>query len=108
MKYSFNYGIKIYQKIAYLLTIRKPYFVDRMMPVSSFANSIKPKSFDGSNYKRWRELVTLWLTTMNVMYVISGTPPEGVSKEAFEAADSFFRGAVNSVLAENLIDTYLR
>jgi hypothetical protein len=44
---------------------------------------------------------------MNVMYVISGTPPKGVSAEAFEATDSLFRGVVISVLANNLIDTYL-
>jgi hypothetical protein len=52
-------------------------------------------------------LVTLWLTTINVMYVASRTAPEGVSAKAFQAAHSLFRGAVISVLADNLIDTYL-
>jgi hypothetical protein len=45
---------------------------------------------------------------MNVMYVISETPPEGVSTETFEAADNFFWGVVNCVLADNMIDAYLR
>jgi hypothetical protein len=40
-----------------------------MFGATSFANAIKPKPFDGSNFKRWRELATLWLTAMNVMYV---------------------------------------
>ena len=52
LKYPFNCGIKIYQIIAYYLTIQKPYIDDRMIPVASFANSIKPKAFDGSNFKR--------------------------------------------------------
>jgi hypothetical protein len=45
---------------------------------------------------------------MNVMYVASGTAPEGVLAEAFQAANSLFRGAVISILADYLIDTYLR
>jgi hypothetical protein len=45
---------------------------------------------------------------MNMIYVTSGTTPEGVSAEAFQAADSLFRGAIISVLVDNLIDTYLR
>jgi hypothetical protein len=68
LKCLFNYGIKIYQNIAYPLTIQNPYYVDRnMFGATSFANAIKPKPFDGSNFKRWRELATLWLTAMNVI-----------------------------------------
>jgi hypothetical protein len=78
-----------------------------MILVASFANSIKTKSFDGSNFKRWRDLITLWLTTLNVTYVISGTALEGVLPEAFQAVNSLFRGAVISIMADNLIDTYL-
>jgi hypothetical protein len=70
LKCLFNYEIKIYQNIVYHLTIQKPYRADKtMFGATSFANAIKPKPFDGSNFKRWRELATLWLTTMNVMYV---------------------------------------
>jgi hypothetical protein len=50
-----------------------------MFGVTSFANAIKPKLFDGSNFKRWHELATMWLTAMNVMYVITEKAPEGVS-----------------------------
>ena len=52
LKYLFDCGIKIYRNIVYHLTIQKPYIVDRMMPVATFANSIKAKPFDGSNFKR--------------------------------------------------------
>jgi hypothetical protein len=52
LKYLLNYGIKICQNVAYHLTIQKPYNVDRIMfGATSFANTIKPKSFDGSNFK---------------------------------------------------------
>jgi hypothetical protein len=58
-------------------------------------------------FKRWRELATLWLTAMNVMYVTTGKAPEGVSEEKFNADDNLFRGAIISVLVDNLVDTYL-
>jgi hypothetical protein len=79
-----------------------------MFGATSFANAIKPKPFDGSNFKRWRELATLWLTAMNVMYVATGKAPEGVSEEKFNADDNLFRGATISILVDNLVDTYLQ
>jgi hypothetical protein len=79
LKCLLNYGIKIYQNIAYLLTIQKPYHVDRtMFGATSFVNAIKPKPFDGSNFKRWCVLDTLWLTAMNVMYVTTRKAPDDV------------------------------
>jgi hypothetical protein len=51
-----------------------------MFGATRFAHAIKPKPFDGSNFKRWRELATLWLTAKNVMYVGTGKAPEGVSE----------------------------
>jgi hypothetical protein len=79
-----------------------------MFGATSFANAIKPKPFDGSNFKRWRELATLWLTAMNVMYVTTEKAPEGVSEEKFNADDNMFWGAIISVLVDNLVDTYLQ
>jgi hypothetical protein len=55
-----------------------------MFGATNFANAIKPEPFDGSNFKRWRELATLWLTAMNVMYVTTGKAPEGVSEEKIQ------------------------
>jgi hypothetical protein len=81
LKCLLNYGIKISQNVAYHLTFQKPYYVDRtMFGATRFAHAIKPKPFDGSNFKRWRELATLWLTAKNVMYVGTGKAPEGVSE----------------------------
>jgi hypothetical protein len=48
-----------------------------MFGATSFANAIESKPFDGSNFKSWRELATLWLTAMNVMYVTTGKSPRG-------------------------------
>jgi hypothetical protein len=79
-----------------------------MFGATSFANAIKPKPFDGSNFKRWRELAILWLTAMNVMYVTTGKSPEGVSEEKFNADDNLFRGVIISVLVDNLVDIYLQ
>jgi hypothetical protein len=92
------FGIKIYRNITYHLTIQKPYYVDRnIFGATSFANAIKPKPFDGSNFKRWRKLATLWLTAMNLMYVIIGKAPDGVSEEKFNSDDNLFRGVLISV-----------
>jgi hypothetical protein len=77
-----------------------------MFGATSFANAIKPKPLDGSNFKRWRELATLWLTAMDVIYVITGKAPEGVSEEKFNADDNLFQGDIISVLVDNLVDTY--
>jgi hypothetical protein len=77
-----------------------------MFGATSFANAIKPKPFDGSNFKRWCELATVWLTAMNLMYVITGKAPERVSEEKFNSNDNLFRGAVISVLVDNLVDTF--
>ena len=48
-------------------------------------------------------MVTLWLNSMNVMFVIAETSPEGMSEENFKAADRFFRDAIIRVLGDNLI-----
>jgi hypothetical protein len=50
-----------------------------------------------------------WLTAMNIIHVANGTPEHFTPEEeqAFMAADNLFRGAVISVLAENLVDFYL-
>src|SRR6185295_717971 len=66
--YTFNFGIKLCPKLPKFLTIQKPDCVNRLS-VSSFAASIKPPPFDGSNYKRWQERLILWLTLSRVIHV---------------------------------------
>ena len=47
---------------------------------------------------------------MNIMHVANGKPMGPLTSEEermFLAADNLFRGAVISVLAENLVDVYL-
>ena len=90
-------------KLPIILTIQKPDCVN-MLSVASFASSIKPPPFTGSNYKHWREWAILWFTAMRVMYVTEGKPSQYTPEEesAFEASDNLFRGCLISVLAEIL------
>ena len=91
------------------LIIRKPDSVNRLL-VASFASSIKPPPFTGSNYQRWRERAILWFTVMRVMYVTERKPSQYTLEEesAFQTSDNLFRGCLINVLAENLMDTYIR
>jgi len=73
MKLLVIFGIKIYRKLPSYLTIQKPDLVNRLS-VSSFAATIKPPPFDGSNYKCWQERLILWLTVLSVMHVKEGKP----------------------------------
>ena len=47
---------------------------------------------------------------MRVMHVVEGKPDQYTPEEesAFETSDNLFRGCLISVLAENLLDTYIR
>jgi hypothetical protein len=37
-----------------------------------FANVLRPVSFTGMHFKRWKLKAMLWLTTMNVFWVSDG------------------------------------
>ena len=89
--YLFNFGIKLCPKMPSYLTIQKPNSVNRLS-VANFAATIKPPPFDGSNYKRWRERLILWLTAMRLMHVTKGKPDQFTPEEgsAFDAFDNFF------------------
>src|SRR6185295_7165158 len=108
MKLILIFGIKIYRKLPRYLTIQKPNCVNRLS-VSSFAASIKPSPFDGSNYKRWQERLILWLTLSRVIHVKEGKPEQFSPEEgsAFDEADILFRGLIISVLGGRLIDYYI-
>ena len=115
---SFNYihvmcsilifWIKICRFMTKFSTIQK---LDRYFSVVGFAASLKPHAFDGSNYKRWKARALLWLTVMHCFFVSRGKPSEpplSPEEEAkFEASDCLFRGALISVLADNIVDVYM-
>jgi hypothetical protein len=109
MKLLVIFGIKIYRKLPSYLTIQKPDSVNRLS-VSSFAASIKPPPFDGSNYKCCQERLILWLKISRVIHVKECKPEQFTPEEgsAFDEADTLFRGLVISVLGENLVDSYVR
>nr|AAV44166.1 putative polyprotein [Oryza sativa Japonica Group] len=104
---SFSW-IKICRLMTIFPTIQKP---DRSFSVVGFAAALKPHAFDGSNYKRWKARALLWLTAMQCFYVSRGKrsePPLSPEEEAkFEASDCLFRGALISVLADNIVDVYM-
>jgi hypothetical protein len=102
------FGIKICHKMPKSLTIQKLDCCDRLS-VTSFAAALKPNAFDGSNYKRWRDRMILWLIAMNIIHVVNGKPEQFTPEEeqVFMAVDNLFRGVVISVLIENLVDFYL-
>ena len=89
-------------------TIQKP---DRSFSVVGFAAALKPLAFDGSNYKRWKARALLWLIAMQCFYVSRGKrsePPLSPEEEVkFEASDCLFRGALISILADNIVDVYI-
>ena len=101
------FRIKINRKMPLIPTIQK---LDRAFSVVGFATQLKPNVFDGTNYKRWVGKMQLWLMAMNVWYITEGVPtgPRTLDEErAYQAADNLFRGAVISVLGENLVDAYM-
>ena len=80
MKLLVIFEIKIYQKLPSFLTIQKPEHVNRLS-VSSFAATVKPPPFDGSNYKRWHERLILWLTTLRMMHVKEDKPEKSLQRK---------------------------
>ena len=101
-------GLKYTKNCLFFLKIQKPDTVNRLS-VASFAATIKPPPFDSSNYKCWRELLILWLTVLRVMHVKKRKPEQFTLEEgsAFDDFDNLFRGCVISVLAENVVDSYI-
>jgi hypothetical protein len=70
---------------------------------------LKSDDFDGTNYKRWRAKMVLWLTATNCYYVAQGKPKQFTAKEEqrFVAADNMFRDAVISTLHSKYDDNYI-
>ena len=89
------------------LTIQKPNI--RNFSVSGFAATLKPDHFDGSNYKRWRVRMILWLTTMSCYHATEEKPEQFTpeEKQKFLAADNLFRGNVISALDKKYVDNYI-
>ena len=110
MFYLINFWIKfdgLLPIFTTITTIQKPYLY-RQFSTTSFAATLKPNVFDGANYKCWRAKMMLWLTAMNVIHVAQGKPEGPLSPnvdKTFEADDNLFRGAVISVIGENIVDS---
>ena len=57
-------------KMSKFLTIQKTDI--KLFSVNGFAGALKPNDFDGTNYKRWRTKIVLWLTAMNYYHATQG------------------------------------
>ena len=74
----------------------------------------KPSIFAGQNYKRWREQVMFYLTTMNMQRFLVEDPPvvqEGTAwdvaaVEAWKHSDYLSRNSVLSYLSDELFNVY--
>jgi hypothetical protein len=94
------FWINFNMKMSKSLTIPKPDI--RQFFVSSFTATLKQNDFDGTNYKRWRAKMVLWLTTMNCYHASQGKPEQFTPKEEqkFMVADNLFRGTmINALIA---------
>jgi len=59
-------------------------------PSGGFAAALIPDLFDGSNYKRWRARMILWLTAMSCYHATKGKPEQFTPEE-----EQTFMGADN-------------
>jgi hypothetical protein len=101
------FWIKMNRNLALIPTIQK---LDRPFTVSGFAAHLKPNVFDGTNYKRWVHKLELWLISMSIWFITEGPSarPHTLKEDrAYQTADNLFRGAMISVLGENLVDAYM-
>ena len=102
------FWVKSCGKLLIFPTIQKPEY--KKFSAIGFAATLRPPPFEGMHYKRWRTRAILWLTTMNCFDAAKGKP-EGeltpAEEKAFQEADTLLRGAILSVLGENIVDSYL-
>ena len=71
---------------------------------------LKPNTFEGAHYKRWRQRCILWFSSMHCFFVVEPRPlgPHTAEDEQrFIDADTTFKGATISVLGESIVDTYV-
>ena len=101
------FWIKLPLKLPNFLIIQKR---DRHFSVTGFAQMLKPNTFEGAHYKRWRQRCILWFTSMHCFFIVEPRPfgPHTAEDEQqFINADNTFKGAMISVLGESVVDTYV-
>jgi hypothetical protein len=60
--------IKLNVNLSKFLTVQKHDV--RQFSSVGFEGLLKPTSFEGTHYKRWRQKTILWLTSMRCFYVV--------------------------------------
>ena len=78
--------------------------------LSGFAALLKPPTFKGVQYKRWRTRAVYWFQIM-CCYDATKGKPEGdlnpTQQEAFQNMDTLFKAALLSVLDDSIEDSYM-
>jgi hypothetical protein len=100
-------GIIFIAKVCLLLSIQKP---DRHFKMgNSFGDAMKPGKFAGANFRRWATKLDLWLTAMDIAYVLKPVDgPLTVEKQVeFDKANVMAVGCILGVLSDNLYDVYM-
>ena len=95
------FWIKLPLKLPKFLTIQK---CDTHFSVTGFAQMLKPNTFEGAHYKRWRQRCILWFTSMHCFFVVEPRPlgiHTAEDEQRFIDADTTFKGAMISVLEDS-------
>lgn len=100
--------IKSHSSLLIYSTIQKPDY--RQFTPSGFAAHLKPPTFKGVQYKRWRTRAVYWFQTM-YCYDTTKVKPEGdlnpAQQEVLEKINTPFKGALLSVLDDSIVDSYM-
>jgi len=76
-----------------------------------YTDAMKPEKFTSVKFMRWQMRAQLWLTAMDVFWIVDNPPalPLGSEKEVqeFTAATMIFVGCVLSILSDQLCDVYM-
>jgi hypothetical protein len=79
--------------------------------IGNYSDVMKLEKFIGANFKRWQTRAQLWLSAMDVFWVVSNPPslPLRSDKEVqeFTVATMVFVGCVLSILSNRLCDVYM-
>ncbi|XP_038989538.1 uncharacterized protein LOC120113048 [Phoenix dactylifera] len=82
--------------------------------MANASDPVPPEKFNGTNFKRWREKMKIFLTTLGLFSIIFDSPPNEdenepartCNLEEFKKKDYLCRGRILSYLSDPLFDVY--
>ena len=74
---------------------------------------VRPENFDGQHFKRWKQKMFFYLTTLKVAYVINQPRPSGllepelsIIRQKWDEDDYLCKNYILSALSNQLYDLY--